>query len=209
MAGASLAQATVINTVTGDTFQVMYNPEQLSLDQGNNFAEVAIPGLNAPPLQYLRGRGRTLSMDLFFDTYESGFDVREFTDGLTGLLQTQPSTMAPPVLLFVMGSFVFQCVLADAAQRFTMFAYDGTPVRSTVSARFHEYVDVIVTTERGFFFGPPTIHNVIAGETVSAIAARVLKDPERWREIADANHVEDPFNLPAGTALVIPGRAGS
>lgn len=70
-------------------------------------------------------------------------------------------------------------------------------------------MDVIVTTERGFFFGPPTIHNVIAGETVSAIAARVLKDPERWREIADANHVEDPFNLPAGTALVIPGRAGS
>jgi Contractile injection system tube protein/LysM domain len=209
MPGGQLVQAYIINTVTGDSIQVMYNPEQLSLDQGNNFAEVAIPGLNAPPLQYVRGRGRTLSMDLFFDTYESGIDVRQFTDRLTGLLQTQPSTMAPPVLLFVMGSFIFQCVLVEAAQRFTMFAFDGTPARSTVSARFHEYVDVIVTTERGFFFGPPTIHNAFEGETVSAIAARILGDPARWREIADANHVENPFHLPAGTTLVIPGKAGT
>ena len=26
----------------------MYNPEELKLEQGNNFAEVGIPGLNAP-----------------------------------------------------------------------------------------------------------------------------------------------------------------
>lgn len=203
-----LARAFIINTTTGERIQVMYNPEQFSLDQGNNFAEVGIPGLNAPPIQYVRGKGRTLTMDLFFDSYELGIDVRQFTDGFTGLLQTLPGTLAPPVLLFVMGSFSFRCVLAEATQRFTMFASDGTPVRSTISARFHEYVDVTVAIQSGVFIGPPTLVNVIQGSTVSAIAAQVYGDATRWREIADANRIEDPFNLPAGSSLVIPGKAG-
>jgi nucleoid-associated protein YgaU len=211
MAGGApgLAQAFIVNTGTGISIPVMYNPDQFSLDQGNNFAEVGIPGLNAPPVQYVRGRGRTLSMDLFFDSYELGVDVRDFTDGLTGLLQTQPGTLAPPVLLFVMGTFSFRCVLVEAAQRFTMFAADGTPARSTVSVRFHEYVDVTVAVQRGVFIGPPTVLNVIHGETVSAVAARIYGDPSRWREIADANHVEDPFNLPAGRTLVVPGKVAT
>jgi hypothetical protein len=202
-----LAKGFIVNTVTGQRIPVMYNPEQFTLDQGNDFAEIGIPGLNAPPIQYVRGKGRTLSMELFFDTYELGGDVRQFTDGITGLLATLPATFAPPVLLFVMGSFSFRCVLMEASQRFTMFAIDGTPVRSTLSVRFHEYVDVTVAVESGVFIGPPTLRNVIQGDTVSGIAAAVYGDPSRWRDIADANKVEDPFNLPAGTPLVIPGKA--
>jgi len=202
-----LAKAFIVNTVTGERIPVMYNPEQFSLDQGNKFAEVGIPGLNAPPIQYVRGKGRVLSMDLFFDSYELGLDVRQFTDGFTGLLETLPGTFAPPVLLFVMGSFSFRCVLMEAAQRFTMFAMDGTPVRSTISARFHEYVDVTVAIESGVFIGPPTLRNVIEGDTLSGIAAQVYGDAARWRDIASANKIEDPFTLPAGTSLVIPGKA--
>ncbi len=211
MAGSTpqLAKAFIVNTVTGQQVAVMYNPEQFSLEQGNNFAEIGIPGLNAPPIQYVRGKGRVLSMDLFFDSYELGLDVRDFTDGLTALLETVPTTFAPPVLLFVMGSFSFRCVLAEAAQRFTMFAVDGTPVRSTISVRFHEYVDVTVAIESGVFIGPPTLVNVIQGDTVSGIAARVYGDPSRWRDIAGANNIEDPFHLPIGIALVIPGKAST
>jgi hypothetical protein len=202
-----LARAFIINTITGETVPVMYNPEQFSLDQGNNFAEIGIPGLNAPPIQYVRGKGRTLTMELFFDSYELGQDVREFTDGITNLLSTLPSTFAPPILLFVMGSFTFRCVLMEAAQRFTMFAVDGTPVRSTLNVKFHEYVDVTVAVESGVFVGPPTLQTVVQGDTVSSIAAQVYGDASRWRDIANANNIEDPFNLTSGTALVIPGQA--
>ena len=204
-----LARAFIVNTTTGEHIPVMYNPEQFSLDQGNTFAEIGIPGLNASPVQYLRGKGRTLSMELFFDSYELGGDVRQFTDGITNLLATQPATFAPPVLLFVMGSFSFRCVLVDAAQRFTMFAIDGTPVRSTLSVRFHEYVDVTVAVESGVFIGPPTLINVTQGATVASIAAAVYGDPSRWRDIAGANKIEDPFNPPTGQPLVIPGQATS
>src|SRR5262245_35392215 len=106
-----LAKATIINTDTGARIPVMYNPEQLSLDQGNNFAEVAIPGLSTPPLQYVRGRSRVLSMDLFFDTYEAHRDVRLFSGKVVALLDQLPATHAPPVLLFTFGPLSLRCVL--------------------------------------------------------------------------------------------------
>ena len=60
-------------------------------------------------------------MELFFDTYETGQDVRDFTAPIVALLDKQPQTMAPPVLLFSLGRVQFRCVLVDAGQRFTMF----------------------------------------------------------------------------------------
>ncbi len=200
-----LAKAFIVNTTTGAQIPVMYNPEQFSLDQGNNFAEIGIPGLNAPPIQYVRGKGRVLSMELFFDSYELGQDVRSFTDAITGLLDTLPNTFAPPILLFVMGSFSFRCVLAEAQQRFTMFAMDGTPVRCTLSVRFHEYVDVTIAIETGVFLGPPMVYNVVQGDTLSSIATQTGGDPSTWRNIANANNIEDPFSPPTGKPLVIPG----
>jgi LysM repeat protein len=220
-----LAKALIVNTTTGARFPVMYNPEEFKLEQGNTFAEVGIPGLNAPPLQYLRGKARAVTMDLFFDTYETGADVRTHTAPIVGLLDKSPQTQAPPVLLFSMGRFQFQCVLVDAGQSFTMFLRDGTPVRSTVSVRLQEYVRVEMRTERGVFFGSPTvssavnaavdaagsllsgtpsIHVTLRGETLSGLAARYLGAAGRWRDIARANNMDDPFDLPPGTPVVIP-----
>src|ERR1700759_1306266 len=98
-----LAKATIINTVTGAGFPVMYNPEELRLDQGNTFAEIPVPGRNASPIQFVRGNARVLAMDLLFDTYETGEDVRAHTAPVVGVLEPSPQTLAPPVLLFSMG----------------------------------------------------------------------------------------------------------
>ncbi len=207
MALAKLEKATIINTVTNQKISVMYNPEEFKLDQGNTYAEVGIPGLNAPPIQYVRGRARTLTMDLLFDTYESksSQDVRLHTAQVVNLLNTLPQTKAPPVLLFSMGRFNFKCVLVDAGQRYTMFLRDGTPVRATLSVRFEEYVRVDFTVQHGISTGPPALHNFIQGQTLSSLASDYLGDPTQWRAIAQANKIDDPFNIPPGTQLVIPG----
>lgn len=209
MALTNLAKAIIINTVTGDKIAVMYNPEEFKLDQGNTFVEVGIPGLDAPPIQYIRGRLRSLSMDLFFDTYESQLDVRLFTGQIVDLLNTLPQTKAPPVLLFTMGRFTFECVLVDAGQRFTMFLRDGTPVRATLSVRFQEYVRVDITVQQGLFLGLPALQNPLqsftSGQTLSGLASKFLGDPGAWRQIAEANNIDDPFNILPGTQLTIPG----
>ena len=233
---SELAKATILNTFTGESFRVMYNPEELKLEQGNTFAEIGIPGLGTPPVQYVRGKARTLSMELFFDTYETGEDVRAYTAPIVRLLDKNPQTLAPPVLLFSLGRLQFRCVLTDAGQRFTMFARDGTPVRSTMSVRLQEYVDVTTQVRQGVFLGSPTlsgavtaavaaaspaaqipgspaqapvVHIVGASDTLSGIAAAHLGDPGRWREVALANGIVDPLRLTVGAGLVIPATAAS
>jgi hypothetical protein len=200
----NLAKAVIINTITNEKITVMYNPEEFKLDQGNNFAEVGIPGLNAPPIQYIRGRLRTLTMDLFFDTYENQQDVRLRSGQIVNLLNTLPQTQAPPVLLFTMGRFSFECVLVDAGQRFTMFLRDGTPVRTTLSVRFQEYVRVDITVQQSNVPTPPTLQNFAEGQTLSELAGTQLGDPRQWRQIAEANNIDDPFHIPPGTPLIIP-----
>jgi len=203
---AQLAKALIVDTRTGERMPVMYNPEEYRIEQGNELAEIGIPGLAASPVQYVRGRTRTLTMDLFFDTYEEQTDVRAYTQRMARLLDPAPRTFTPPVLLFVMGRFAFRCVLATADQRFTMFLPDGTPVRARVSATFREYTEVQFETQQGFFAGPPTVHNITDRDTLPALAATYLGDPARWREIADANRLPDPLRLLPGRSLVIPER---
>jgi hypothetical protein len=222
-----LAKATIIDTSTGEAHRVMYNPEELRLEQGNVIAEVPVPGLDAPPVQYVRGKSRTLSMELFFDTYETGEDVRRHTAPIVGLLARGDRDLAPPVLLFSLARVQFRGVLVEAGQRFTMFLRDGTPVRSTLSVRLQEYVDIGIDVQHGFFLGSPTasavvnaaadlavaaargqVHVTVDGDTLSGLAALYLGDAARWRTIARANRVDDPFALRPGTALVIPATGG-
>lgn len=199
-----LAKATITDTRRRRSFPVMYNPEEFTLEQGNSFAEVGIPGRDAPPTQYVRGKLRTLAMELVFDTYEAGVDVRNHTGRIVRLLDKDPVTLAPPILLFTMGRFNFQCVLVDVSQKFTMFMRDGTPVRATLTVRFQEYTRIEIEIQQGFFAGPPTLHNITSGETISSLAGSYLGNPADWRAIAEANGIDDPLNIPTGFPLRIP-----
>ncbi len=202
-----LEKATLLNTVTNEQFQVMFNPEEYTLDKGNTFAEIGVPGLESPPLQYVRGNLKTLKMDLFFDAYELEQDVRQFTRKITALLEKDPTLKAPPILLFSWGGVNFKCVLDSVSQRFTMFLSEGTPVRATLSVTFKEYEPVQIEIKRGLFIGPPSVRNFLAGETISGIAGEVLGDPAAWREIANLNNIDHPRKIPPGTSLIIPKAA--
>ncbi|MGN9907816.1 CIS tube protein [Phytohabitans sp. LJ34] len=199
-----LTRAFIVNTRSGEHIPVMYNPEEYRIEQGNEIAEIGVPGLATPPIQYVRGRARTLNLELFFDTYERRTDVREHTRRIVGLLDPEPRTFAPPVLLFVMGRFSFECVLAQADQHMSMFLPDGTPVRARLVVRFQEYARVETEVRGGLFLAPPTLHRLSDGDTLSGLAGIYLGDPGRWREIADHNDIADPLRLPPGQPVVIP-----
>lgn len=197
-------KAIIINTETQEQISVMFNPGEYSLDNANTFAEIDIPGREAPPIQYVRGNLRTLKLELFFDTYEQKEDVRNYTNRIVALLEKNPTTKAPPVLLFSWGSLNFKCVLDSAGQKFTMFLSDGVPVRATLNVSFKEFKPIELEIKRGLFVGPPTIHNLVGGETLSGIAGKVLGDPAAWREIARVNNIDNPRKIPVGSQLVVP-----
>jgi hypothetical protein len=213
----ALEKATITNTDTGERLEVMFNPEEYNLNKDNNFTQTAVPGLSSPLLQFAHGNLKTLEMELFFDTYEehrlgnrrlnkAGDDVRTHTGRVVGLLDINPETHAPPVLLFTWGDLTMTCVLARASQRFTMFLESGVPVRARVQVTFNEWVDPLreAKTVKRRTADYSRLHVVAQGETLSAIAARVYRNPKLWRPIALANDIENPRRLPAGLQLTVP-----
>jgi len=85
---------------------VQYNPTEYSLDKQVTLGEVAIPGLDAPLQQYVRGNAEKLTFDLFFDTTEHGtgsgaVSVTTETDKIYQLIKIEPERHAPPILTFV------------------------------------------------------------------------------------------------------------
>src|ERR1700739_2019475 len=107
-------------------FYVPFNPNTYSLSKANQIAEAAIPGLEAPILQYVHGNTRSLSMELFCDTYEEQTNVSAYTDKVYNLLKIDPSTHAPPICRITWGQFNFRGVLDHVSGKFTLFLADGT-----------------------------------------------------------------------------------
>lgn len=200
----------------------LFNPEQLSVTKSNQFAAVNIPGLSSPVYQFVRGEARSVTLDLFFDTYEEKIDVRIFTDRITGwdagsmfsgipdavkgLMDIDSDLHAPPVCIFVWGAFMFQCIIEQVTKKFTMFLPIGIPVRATLSVTLKEYRDVIVQLKELSLFSSDVTKTWVVkrGDTLWSIAAAEYGNPADWRLVADANRIFNPRDLEPGRELVVP-----
>lgn len=210
-----LEKAKIIQVVpAGPTIDVLFNPTEYRVSKSNQFAEVAIPGLGAPMLQFGHGNAQTLSMQLFFDTYDpqaandsrytKNQDVRDQTKQVTNLLRINENLHAPPICRFSWGHFVFTGVLQQADVRFTLFLHNGVPVRATVDVTFKEFNDGVQQTgllQSANFVKQYIVHT---GDTLSGIAAELYHDATRWRPIAEANNIDNPLVLQPGRVLIIP-----
>jgi nucleoid-associated protein YgaU len=212
-----LEKALITNAVTGTQIPVQFNPEEYTLSRDINYAQAAVPGLSAPLLQFVNGNLQTLEMELFLDSYEehkvgsrvinaAQSDVRDLVRQVTDLMNIQPSTHAPPVLLFTWGALAFTCVLAKATQRFVMFLPNGTPVRARLNVSFNEYrnIDLEAKEVKRETSDYSKRHVVIEGETLSSIAGAEYGDPRLWRVIAVANRLQNARNLAVGSRLRLP-----
>ena len=213
----ALEKAVITNTTTGERVAVMFNPEDYSLSRENNYAQVAVPGLSAPIIQFSHGNQQSLEMEQFLDTNEAhregsrqiaaaGDDVRKHVRKITDLMNIQPATHAPPVLMFTWGSLAFSCVLARATQKFIMFLPNGTPVRARVQVSFSQYNNAELEAKeiKRETADYSKFHVVRPGDKMSAIAAAAYGDPRLWRAIALRNGVADPRVLEPGKRLMIP-----
>ncbi|MEY9697574.1 nucleoid-associated protein YgaU [Bradyrhizobium diazoefficiens] len=202
----ALTKAKITVEHSNESIEVMFNPEEYSLNRDNNFVSQAIPGLSSPLLQFAHGNLRTLDMELLFDTYEKRSDVRQQTEKLIHLMEIDPALHAPPVLIVSWASLQFRCVLTKANQKFLLFLDDGRPVRARITASFTEFVDpeheaLQVKRETADYTKQ---HIVLQGETITGIAYKYYADPALWRPITISNDIDNPRELLVGQALVIP-----
>jgi nucleoid-associated protein YgaU len=216
--------------------EALFNPSEISISRSVRWQrkKVASQGGNGQffnkEQEFREVEAATLSIELFFDTYESrdamswkraatslltptnpfqkgdASDVRERTDAIVKLAEADRELHQPPICHLAWGAFdIFDGVLTQVDQRFTMFLADGTPVRATLSCSFVEF-----HTEAHYKAREPHSADVAKtrvvrrNDTLQSIAAEEYNDPSLWRLIARANAIVNPRDLRPGTLLAIP-----
>lgn len=207
-----------------------FSPTEVQLSKQNTYAEIGIPGLVAPPIQYVRGASEKLSFDALVDTSDTLEDVRTaFVNPIRALLNIDPELHAPPVVKLVwgtpwatpgqgaeesarqrppMGEKVneFLGVLESLNVTYTLFTPEGVPLRAKLAIALKEWTTV---DDQASLFkkNSPDVEKSYAvrrGDTLSRIAELSYGDPRHWRRIALANRIADPRRLEVGVVLTIP-----
>jgi nucleoid-associated protein YgaU len=207
--------------------ELTYNPAELNFEKGVQLAEIAIPGLNAPLQQFVRGQAEKLTVELFFDTTEFGMaagarSVTTDTDRLYALTRIEPSGHAPPLVTFIWGKSVpgmnlpqgsgsqrregFRGVVESVRHRFTLFSPSGVPLRAIVNLTIREFTPLHEQITRTNPSSPDRthLHVLREREQLSMIASRYYLQAAYWREIAASNDIDDPRRLVPGRLLHVP-----
>ncbi|MFQ5629154.1 MAG: LysM peptidoglycan-binding domain-containing protein [bacterium] len=203
----AVEKAEIINTVTNEMIQVMFNPEEYSISSGARYKYGTSKGKKGyVKKEYLHGLVETLSMELFFDTYEKREDVRNYTRKILKLLEPVGVKNEPPVCLFAWGDWTFEGQLENLSTRYTMFDSRGRPVRATLSVTFRPYEDPKVTEMQDSHAqgDKSDTYRVRDGDTLQYISWKHYGDPGKWRKISKANNIDNPDKLKIGRILTIP-----
>jgi nucleoid-associated protein YgaU len=195
-----------------DHFEVQFNPAEFTLTKGAQIAEIGIPGIDSPILQFIRGQDERLTLDLLFDTTDDGMgedavDVTTLTRQVYQLVKIQPETHAPPRFKVTWGkALAFTAIAEQVQQKFTLFSPNGTPLRANVSLTLREHKTLDEQLKELKLASPDhtKVWVVRRGDTLSDIAAAEYGDPTAWRQLADYNHVPDPRRPRPGSTLRIP-----
>jgi nucleoid-associated protein YgaU len=129
--------------------------------------------------------------------------------------QRQRPGPSPPELLFTWGSLTinggntFTGHLKQVDVTYDLFARDGRPIRAQVDLTLESSPQPLPGTlprtnptsggERA-----RRSHVLRRGEALHSIAFAAYGNPARWRDIARANGIDNPFRLAPGRELLLP-----
>lgn len=199
-----------------EVIDVQFNPTEYTKSKAAQIAEIGIPGIDSPILQFVRGQNEKLTLDLFFDTTEHGMGdsalpVTGRTEQIYQLVKIQPKTHAPPrIRLTWSNSLSFEAIVENVQQKFTLFNPLGVPLRATLSVTFREYKTLAKQLNELNLQSPDHTKTLVVqrGDTLTSIAAREYDDPAVWRVIANdpanAGRIGNPRRLIPGTVLSLP-----
>ncbi len=229
------------NGTLGGPIEVLFNPHEISRSRSISWHQQKVAsqggGWTWPDTeqQFQAVEAETLSVELFFDTYESrtaasgwqraasfvqpvnpfqtgdATNVTTLTDQIATLAEVDRELHHPPICHLSWGAFTdfFTGVLTQLAQRFTLFLADGTPARATLTCTFLEFQTRAHRRAREMSSADVVKTRVVhRNDTVHSIAAEEYRDPSLWRTIASANGIMNPRDLTPGTVLTIPKLSG-
>jgi len=193
-----------------NTMRVTFNPNHIQYTRDIIYEHTPMPDFDTGGrMNYVGGSGGKLTMELFFDTTDTGEDVREYTDFLTELTIRDEDTGQPPLCRFEWGEFTdgfqeFDAVIADLDIDFTWFLPNGCPVRAEVRLTMKEPDEEMGGTNPTSRSEARKIWVVVEGQTLDWIAYQEYGESSAWRHIAQANNLINPLKLRSGQVLRLP-----
>lgn len=210
LVGQSLVQAyleILVPTVPNPIIPLRFNPTEYQIQKANNFAEIAIPGLESPPIQFVRGASEKLTAEVLVDTSDTLDDVRVmYVNNLRNLMNLNRDLHAPPIIRLTWDTEVFRGVLESLNVTYVLFTQQGIPLRAKLALSLKEYRPVDVQIKENPTASPDFAKTYVVrrGDTLSSIAFALYRDASVWRDIAQNNQIQDPRALAPGTVLQLP-----
>ncbi len=215
-----LTKATLTALPKGPTITVHFNPASLVYSVENSVAQQS-GGPNK--VQYVAQFSGKLSMDLQFDTTDTGSDVRTVTNQVARLMQatgnaqaaaanSAPPTAngapqsappkAPPVLKFAWGSYSFQGIMDSFKETIDFFSADGIALRALVSIGLSQ--QDLVFDEAKSISPPANSGSLVPSSSTDSAQSLATRggDPSAARQLGTDNGL-DSLRFTAGATLQV------
>jgi len=133
----------------GVTVTAQYNPKELQVDRSvpwtktNQANQSNKNGIN---LEFTGADGRSMSVELLFDGYETKTSISDQVDALNTMASVwKPESQKeeerrPHLCVVTWGKTIpkFTCVIESVSTKYTMFSEKGVPLRATCTVKLKE-----------------------------------------------------------------------
>ncbi|MFG1804900.1 peptidase M23 [Streptomyces sp. NPDC049040] len=191
-----------------------FNPKELTLAKSAKWERKTARGASrAGPAEYTGPEPSKLTLEMFFDATDAQSDkvvktVEQLFSCCVPTDQTQDKKKGtPPFVIFHWGSLTgFVGYISQVQAKYTLFTAGGLPIRAVCQVTIEELASQLPgqNTTSGALTAR-RVHRVVDGDTLPMLAFREYGDPAAWRDIAEANGIDDPMRLTPGGSLLLPG----
>ena len=111
-----------------------------------------------------------------------------------------------PLVMLLWGEFISPVsYVSDISLQFTKFNANGEPTRATGTLTLNQY-PVFSALQNPTSGGEVARGSAMLydGDSLAHVAFRAYRSPARWRDLAEANDIDDPMRVASGTTLLIP-----
>lgn len=123
----------IINNDTGKKLTFQFNPTTVPYSRGANYGTIESPGISYPLTQYVGGKVREFSFEVFYydNPYSGNINkARKFLEDLLPPENNKSSFTKPPTFTFAYGYFVKTLVLLDLQVQDDWLDSDGRPINT-------------------------------------------------------------------------------
>jgi hypothetical protein len=210
--------------VAGDPIKCAFNPSSYTVSKTNVWNFKPTTGRDLPDAEFGGGLPRRTTLSLLLDVSLLAPDqsVKDTANKLLQMMETGGQGgggggSVPGFVTFRWGAVELpKSVPVSLTIQYVLFHPNGEPIRATVDLELAqaEKASTASSSSANRPQNPTTraeqgrrVHRVRDGDSLPAIAYDAYRDPTRWRDIAEANGIDDPLHLRRGRELTIPGAA--